>query len=139
MMKKLLPGSLLVFLLAAALPGCQPDETTEPTDDRDKFVAAWSCAENSTQSQNSTFNIDINKSTTVTTQVEMENFYNVGFANKAKAEISGSSVTIPSQLYNGKQLHGSGTMVSNNTITLTYYVDLGSGTIDTCTATLTRQ
>lgn len=138
-MKKLLSASLLLFLLGYALPGCQPDETTEPTDDRDKFVAAWTCAENSSQTQNSSFTVDINKSASVTTQIEIENFYNVGFSNKAKAEISGSSLTIPSQLYSGKQIHGSGTMVSNNTITMTYYVDLGSGTIDTCTATLTRQ
>jgi hypothetical protein len=69
--------------------------------------------------------------------VQIENFYSIGFANKANATISGTSITINQQTYNSNQLHGSGTKTGANTISLTYYMDNGS-TIDTCTATLTR-
>lgn len=141
-MKKLTASSLfLAAFLLIVIPGCQPDDpqTTTPTDDRDKFVASWTCQETSQQSGVTTFTLHINKSTTSSTQVLIENFYNIGFQYKATTDVSGSSLTIPSQAYNGNQLHGSGTMISNNTVNMTYYVDHGSGNIDTCTAVLTRQ
>ncbi|TND08019.1 MAG: hypothetical protein FD123_2702 [Bacteroidetes bacterium] len=133
-------GLFAVAAFVLALPACQPEEEEPtPTDDRDKFVAAWTCVENSTNSGQTTFNVHINKSTTNSAQVKLENLYNIGQAFSAVADVSGSNLTIPQQVYNNKPLHGSGTMVSNNTINMTYYVDLGSGNIDTCTATLTRQ
>lgn len=133
-------GVILASAFLFLLPACQPDdESTEPTDERDKFVAAWSCTEVSTNTAQTTFNVHINKSTTNSTDILMENFYNIGQAFSARATVSGSSLTIPNQIYNNKPLHGSGTMISNNTINMTYYVDLGSGNIDTCTATFTRQ
>lgn len=116
---------------------CQPDET-EPTDDRDKFVDVWHCVEQSSQVGQTNYDVHINLSTTNTSQVLMENFYNVGFSFKAVANISGSSVTLNQQTYNASQLQGSGNMSGNNTINLSYTVNDGS-TIDTCTAVLSRQ
>jgi hypothetical protein len=132
--------TLLLFLSVSAtfgLVSCQPDEEPTPADPRDPFVASWTCNENSSQIGASTYTVHINKSTTNTSQVQIENFYNIGFANKANATISGTSITINQQTYNSNQLHGSGTKTGANTISLTYYMDNGS-TIDTCTATLTR-
>lgn len=140
-MKKVFTFALLALTMTV-IPSCQPDETdnTTPTDDRDKFVASWTCNEVSSQTQSSSFTVHINKSTTSSTQVQIEDFYHMGFQNKANADISGSSITIPQQLYNGNQIHGSGSMGSNtNQFTMTYYVDQGSGSIDTCTATFIRQ
>lgn len=123
-----------VSLFAVA---CQPD-TAEPADDRDKFVDVWHCVEQSSQVGQTNYDVHINLSTTNTSQVLMENFYNVGFAFKAVANISGSNVTLNAQTYNSSQLQGSGSMSGNNTINMSYTVNDGSS-IDTCTAVLTRQ
>jgi hypothetical protein len=131
-----------IFLATISVVGlfssCQPDEQPAPADARDVFVAAWTCNEHSTQIGNSTFTVDINKSTTSTSQLLLENIYNLGFAQKAVTDLSGTSLTIAQQTLNGNQIHGSGTKTGANTISLTYYVNNGSA-IDTCTATLTRQ
>lgn len=137
---KNLRNSLLFVAVTATLGlvSCQPDEEPAPADARDPFVASWTCNENSSQIGASTYTVHINKSTTNTSQVEIENFYNIGFAYKATANISGTAVTINQQTYNSNQLHGSGSKTGTNTISLTYYMNNGS-TVDTCTATLTRQ
>lgn len=142
-MKKLLSLSRLSILLIVMMTAaCQPDEEEEtptPTDERNKFVHAngWSCAENSSQSGASTFTVHITKSTSNTAQIQIENFYNFGFQNKATATVSGSSFSIASQQLSGNTIQGSGTLQSNGTITMNYTVNSGS-TIDTCTATLTK-
>lgn len=117
--------------------GCQPDEQ-EPVDDRDKFVDVWHVVEQSSQIGTTNYDVHINLSTTNTSQVLMENFYNVGFSFKAVANVSGSNLTLNTQTYNASQLQGSGSMSGNNTINMNYTVDDGSA-VDTCTATLTRQ
>jgi hypothetical protein len=116
---------------------CQPDEA-EPTDNRDKFVDVWHCVEQSSQVGATNYDVHINLSTTNTSQVLMENFYNVGFSFKAVANVSGTSLTLNQQTYNASQLQGSGSMSGNNTINMSYTVNDGSS-IDTCTAVLTRQ
>jgi hypothetical protein len=128
---------LAMLPVAFFVIACQPDET-EPTDDRDKFVDVWHVAEQSSIIGPTSYDVHINLSTTSTTQVLMENFYNVGFAFKAVATVSGSNLTLSSQTYNASQLQGSGSMSGNNTINMNYTVDDGSA-IDTCTATMTRQ
>jgi hypothetical protein len=118
---------------------CAPEEEPTPADARDLYVDSWSVSEFSTQiGTTTTYTIHINKVATNTTQVQAENFYNIGFAFKANINIDGSSMSIPTQTYNGNQLHGSGTKTNANSINMTYYVNNGT-TIDTCTATLTRQ
>jgi hypothetical protein len=129
---------LIPFLAIGFLTACQPEEEPTPADARDPFVDQWTCAENSSQIGATSYTVHINKSTSSNTQIQLENFYNIGFTFKANATVSGTSVTIPTQQYNGNDLHGSGSKTGPNTITLTYYMDNGS-TIDTCTATLTRQ
>ena len=107
--------------LLAALPvaffavACQP-ETTEPTDDRDKFVDVWHCIENSSQIGQTPYDVHINLSTTNESQVLIENFYNVGFGFKAFANVSGRILSLNSQTYNSSQLQGNGSMSGiNNT------------------------
>ncbi len=129
---------LLVISITVVFSACQPDQQPTPTDARDVYVASWTCNENSSQIGPSVFTVHINKVTSSTTQVQIENFYNIGFNFNAKVEITGSSMSIPVQTINGNQVHGSGTKTGANSISLTYYVNNGSG-IDTCTATLARQ
>lgn len=130
----------LLFSPALFFSSCQPDEQPTPssTDARDVYVASWTCNETSSQIGPSTFTVHINKVTTNTTQVQIENFYNIGFNFNAKVDISGTSMSIPLQTVNGNQVHGSGTKTGANSISLSYYVNNGSG-VDTCTATLARQ
>ena len=135
-MKKLTPY-LAAFVISAFLYSCA-DEPTTPADERDKFVGSFTCQETSTQNGASTFTIHVNKSSTVDTEVEIENFYNLGFQNKAIAGVSGSSFTIASQLYSGNTINGSGTSTGSTTFSMTYYVNDGSA-IDTCSATCTKQ
>ena len=130
-------STLAAVAVALFAVSCQPD-TTEPADDRDKFVDVWHCVEQSSQVGQTNYDIHINLSTTNTSQVLMENFYNVGFSFKAVANISGTSLTLNQQTYNASQLQGSGSMSGNNTINMNYTVNDGSS-IDTCTAVLTRQ
>lgn len=137
-MKMFRPALVIAAFSVLAFVSCQPEEEPTPADARDPFVASWTLNENSSQIGASTYTVHINKSTTNTSQVQIENFYNIGFNFKATADISGTSVTIPQQTYNSNQLHGSGSKTGANTITLTYYMNNGS-TVDTCTATLTRQ
>lgn len=139
MLKSIHWKKLVLAIVPAAffIVSCQPDEQ-EPTDDRDKFVDVWHVVEQSSQIGTTNYDVHINLSTTNTSQVLMENFYNVGFSFKAVANVSGSNLTLNSQTYNGAQLQGSGSMSGNNTINMNYTVDDGSA-VDTCTATFTRQ
>jgi len=118
---------------------CKPDDSPQatPSDPRDVYVAAWTCNEHSTQIGTTSYTVHINKSTTNSAQVFITNFYNTG-TGQATANISGNSITISQQTFNGNQLHGSGTKTGDNSISLTYYMNNGSS-IDTCTSTLTRQ
>ncbi|MCK6638505.1 MAG: hypothetical protein L6Q81_00345 [Bacteroidia bacterium] len=133
-MKKAMLAVLPVAFLAFS---CQPEEEG-PLDERDKFVDVWHCVEQSSQIGQTPYDVHINLSTTNSSQVLMENFYNVGFSFKAVANVSGSNLTLNQQTYNASQLQGSGSMSGNNTINMSYTVNDGSA-IDTCTAVLTRQ
>ena len=130
-----LSAILFSFVL---FPSCKPDQPAAPADARDMYVAHWTCNEQSSQIGASTFTVQIDKSTTSATQITIANFYNLGSAYKAIADISGNNITIPQQTLNSNQLHGSGTKSGPNSVNLTYYMNNGS-TIDTCVSTLTRQ
>ncbi len=135
------PGKILIsaaILFTSLFVACAPEEEPTPADARDLYVDSWTVNENSSQIGATSYTVHINKVTTNTTQVQIENFYNIGFSFKAKVDIDGSSMTIPLQTYNGNQLRGSGTKTSANAINMTYYVDNGSS-VDTCTASLSRQ
>lgn len=142
-MRKLLSLSRFALLLVVlATASCQPDEDQPeptPTDDRDKFVNTngWSCQENSSQTGASTFTVHILKSSANSSDIQIENFYNFGFQNKATAAVNGSSFTIASQQLSGNTIQGSGAYQSNGTITMNYTVNNGSA-IDTCSAVLTK-
>lgn len=139
-MKKLRKLSSIFLLLVLSFQACQPDETEEPapTDERDKFVASWKCTEQSNQTgTNPAFNVHINKSTTNASQIVMENFYGMGFDKKPYAEVSGNSITIPTQIVSGNTIKGSGNLSGTSTINMNYTVNDGS-TIDSVKATLTK-
>ncbi|HLG02128.1 MAG TPA: hypothetical protein VI731_00945 [Bacteroidia bacterium] len=130
---------LLSFTTALLFISCQPEEEPIPADPRDTYVDQWTCNENSTVAgQVNPYTVHINKSTTSSSQVLIENFYNLGFGVKATATISGNSITLATQSLATYQMHGSGSKTGSNTLSMTYYVDDGNE-IDTCVSTFTRQ
>jgi hypothetical protein len=135
--------TFVILLLSVVLFSCQPEEKEVPTpaDPRDNFEGSWTCAETSKQNGNSTFTVHIVKSTNNSSQVVLENFYNYGFNKTLNADISGSSITIASQLFSGtNRVSGNGTL-SGSKINMNYVVDDGAGTAaayDTCKAVLTK-
>lgn len=132
--------NLSSIFLILSLQACQPDETEEPTPtgERDKFVASWKCTEQSNQTgTNPAFNVNITKSGTSESQVLIENFYGLGFDKKPYAEISGNSISIPTQIVSGNTIKGSGNLSGTSTINMNYTVNDGSS-IDSITATLTK-
>ncbi|PHX82431.1 MAG: hypothetical protein CK539_04720 [Flavobacteriales bacterium] len=124
--------------IAVVFYSCQPDEVPVPTDERDVYVGSWTCAETSNSIGLNSFTVHIIKDAVIETNVQIENFYNIGFQYKAKVAISGLNMSLAYQTVNSNQVHGSGTKTGNNSISLLYYVDDGT-TVDTCTAVLTRQ
>ncbi len=144
-MKKTTKLTLFLYFIAVgfALTSCVPEEeeTPTPTDERDKFVGSWKCEEASSVNGNSTFEIEIKKSTTEKSQVIFENFYNFGYNKTAIATVSGNTLTIPSQTFSGTNtLSGSGTLSADGKKieALNYTVNDGSSD-DNCTSLLTKQ
>jgi hypothetical protein len=139
-MKKFLKTIFSAAALSVFMYSCAPDDSSTPastpTDPKQKFVASWNCAENSKVHGSSSYTLHIVDSTG--SYVRIESLYNVGFQYKVEATISSPNITIANQgLASGFTVYGSGTMVNNNTVNMTYYVNDGS-TIDTCTAVLTK-
>jgi hypothetical protein len=135
---KMKARQLFIFLSISSLfVACQPDDNSPtPTDDRDKFIASWNCNEHSSiTGNNPVFVVHINKGT-ASDAVLIENFYGLGFANKATAEITVNDIDIPTQVLAGNTIHGSGSL-AGNVITMHYTVDDGANT-DTISATFTK-
>lgn len=137
---KLFRLGLSALVLTFTLVSCQPDDPEPtPTDDRDKFVGAWTCPENSSQNGNSTFTIHINKSTSNSAQIEIENFYNASFSNRATATVSGNTFSASGQPYAGFTITSlSGNSTGASTLTMNYIIQNGS-IYDTCSANCTKQ
>ena len=132
-----IPFLLLIFAAAS----CQKDETAPASSDpRTPFAASWNCEENSKQNGTSTFEVHINKSTTSSSQLLIENLYNYGLSFVPYAEINsaGTGFTIPSQVVQGNNVKGSGTLLGTTTINMSYIIDNGSSA-DSVTAVLTKK
>lgn len=129
-MKKL----LVIFAATLFFTSCQKDGPTT----REDYIGAWTCDETSTQLGKTTFTVHL-KEGSGTDQILIENFYNFGFGNMAKATVTEDEITIPKQTFSGSnEVSGSGTMLSKTKINLSYTVKDSSGT-DNVTAVLTKQ
>ncbi len=122
------------------LVSCAKNDETKPAesgDDRDKFAHTWTCNEVSKQVGTTSFPVIITKSSNAG-QILIENFYNYGSSTKAVTNVSVNTLLISPQILSGNTVKGSGTWISATQVSLAYTVDNGSGTIDTCTATLSN-
>jgi hypothetical protein len=136
-MKKTIRYSLIFATVISLFFSCNPDDNnTDPTaDPRDKFVGSWLCNETSTQNGPSSYNVSITLNSANSTQIYMNTFYG---SLKIYGVVANLNVTVPSQTVSGFTVHGSGTMVNNNTkINWNYWADDGAD-IDTCTAVYSK-
>jgi len=107
----------------------------------------WSCKETSTIFLKSTNQIKGTSIFPVYIAVDqlngnkyyIDNIYQLGTGNQGTITVSGTAVTLSSQIINGIEFSGAGTVSSDyNTMTLTYSADDGGGEIDQVTAEYTR-
>lgn len=139
-MKRLIPFALSLTLFGTLLlSSCAKDDEPEPegpvsTDPRARFHGHWYISENSTQTGTATYYVDITDSSNASF-VQLAYIY--GYNTKVRATVNGNTLTIPSQIVEGNNVSGTGTLSSANQINMSYWVNQGSA-IDTVTAVLTK-
>jgi hypothetical protein len=139
-MKKAIQFSIATALFGALfITSCSPtdDPTVTPanTDPREKFHGNWSVSENSKDYGTSTYNCTITDSSQAS-YIFIAYLY--GFNKKAYSIVSGSTLSIPTQIIQGNSLSGNGVLSNANQINLTYYVQTTGTHYDTITAVLTK-
>jgi hypothetical protein len=125
------------------LVSCKSDNNEDPItpstgDARDKYVGTWMCNEIS-QVINSSYTITISKSTTNSSEIVINKFYNL--ATQARASVAGNNITIPYQSLSSLGFaSGTGTLATNGTnLALNYIVKIGPNPNDTCSANCVKQ
>jgi hypothetical protein len=116
---------LLVLISASILTSCAPDDDLQ-IDDRDKFIDAWTCNDSSNVFGSSAYTVTVERKGDIDS-VRMKNFYNLGSSNFVYGLVSGSSITIPSQISDGITINGTG-IFSNNSFNINYTAKDGSVT-----------
>jgi hypothetical protein len=124
-----------VLFLASCSTKDDTTATPASTDPRDKFHGNWAVSETSKDYGSSTYSCSITDSSAAT-YIYVAYLY--GFNKKVYSTVSGSTMTIPSQVIQGNNVTGNGTLVNANRINLTYYVQTTLSHYDTVTAVLTK-
>lgn len=134
---------ILFVFLTLYLVSCQSDKNNDPIapatgDARDKYVGTWMCNEIS-QVINSSYTITISKSTTNSSEIIINKFYNL--TTQARASVAGNKITIPYQSLSSLGFaSGTGTLAVNETnLALNYIVKIGTNQNDTCSANCVKQ
>ncbi len=126
----------LVFVpvIAIAILSCAEEDNDDLIDDRDKFLGTWNVNETCTRDS---YSVEIVKDPSNSSQVIIENFWLIGYHEKAPyAIVAGNNITIPKQQMcnNGaNEVSGGGTL-SKNKISWNYTVNDGAD-LYTCSAT----
>jgi hypothetical protein len=138
-MKNLSLKSLLViFILLNIIPSCVvDDDIVLPKEDRDAFLGIWEVTETCNRYS---YEVEIVKDPTNSSQVLIRNFWLIGYDEKPPyAIVAGTNITIPSQgmCNDGSNIvEGSGTM-NKKKIEWSYTVNDGAD-LYTCTATFEK-
>jgi hypothetical protein len=125
-------SSMLLFS-SCAKEDPNPDDPTE--DAQTKFKGNWSVSEVSTDFGKSTYSATISDSTNGT---HLLIAYLYRFKKTAYATVSGNTMTIPSQIIEGVQLSGTGTLDNSKQLTLKCNVQITKTHSDAVTFTLTK-
>jgi len=140
-MKKISYLSVLFLgLVAASCADNKSDDPSAPeptTDARDKFVAYWNVNENSALTGPNSHTVNIVKSTTNSSEIQLNNFS--GLSVSARASVSNNILTIPyQQLGSLGFTQGTGTLTSATSISFNYTTTIGTSR-DSSTAVYTKQ
>lgn len=123
----------VVFVLLGA---CEALEDLGP----DSIYDTWYCVETSEIYNQTNYYVDLSKHPSEDGKIIIDNFYNLGYGMEVIANLTGLSITIPAQTVDGNAISGSGTIASSyKTLSFTYTVDDGGGTIDHVTAVYSKQ
>lgn len=140
-MKNIIPFSITAMLFCTLLlSSCAKEDEPQPeipasTDPRAAFRGHWYMSEHSSANGHSTYYVDITDSSNA---AYIQFAYLDGYHTKVHATVSGSSLTIPSQVVEGNNISGAGTLAGTNQINLNYLIWLGGANYDTITASLTK-
>jgi len=131
---------LISFLPVVSLPGMlfmtscskeeDPDEAVVPS-----IVGTWNVSEHSQDYGHSVYNAAITDSSDGS---HKQIAYLYGFSTKVYGTMSGSTFLIPTQLVEGNNVSGRGTLASADRLDLTYYVQSSTAHFDTVTAIFTK-
>ncbi len=134
------PGILVVLAFLAY--SCEDLLGPDTGDDRDSLVDTWKVIEESSplKSEQGAYWVEIEKHPDKQDMVLIYSFHGLGDDVFAEASLSGSTLTLGSQvLQGGWTIQGSGEIQKNwNEINWTYTADDGSSVIDQVTAVYTR-
>jgi hypothetical protein len=120
-----------IAILLLILSGCE-----SLNDEPETLEGTWNCTENSSIYGYQTYEVKISYLKADSSQIGINNFYNLGSGNRTVANVDIWNLTINSQVIDGFRISGSGTISGDlKRISMTYQVDDGSGTIDHVTAT----
>jgi hypothetical protein len=127
---------LLASVLLIIAVSCEPEDPDDITEDpREKIENTWRCDENSQVFSTTTYTVDVKIDAASDNDVLIYKFYNLGSDKFLHATLSGTSLSITNQTIDGNVVNGNGLILNNyKKIQWTYYVDDGSGVIDTVTA-----
>lgn len=140
-MKKTIYAVILVIGIIFA--SCKPDKKDDPinptTDSRDKYIGTWLCHETSQISGNTSYPINISKSTVNSSEIMISRFYDIP-SQEVRASVSDNSIVIPyQQLGTVGFAKGSGTLSSSGTNLSLAYTTTVSSNQDACTANCIKQ
>jgi len=133
---------VLCFSLLMILSGCEVADDLLGNEVISEIEGEWSVDETSEvfgkKSTLSVYTVTISPDPDNLNGIIIDNFYNVGIS--VRANVSGSSITIPNQeAEDGYTVYGSGTISGNrNEIDMSYVVNDGSAQDDNCTADYTK-
>ena len=132
----------ILLVLAFLAYSCEDLLGPDTGDDRDKLVDTWKVTEESSplKSEQGAYWVEIEKHPDKQDMVLIYFFHGLGDDVYAEASLSGSTLTLGSQvLQGGWTIQGSGEIQNRwNEINWTYTADDGSGVIDQVTAVYTR-
>lgn len=132
----LLAGTLFSIILLSSCAKDDPEPTTPAgSDPRTNFHGHWYVSETSSSSGPATYYTDITDSSDASFILFS---YLYGYHTKVRATVSGNNLTIPSQVVEGNNISGTGTLTNLNRLNLHYLVWLGGANYDTVTAVLTK-
>ena len=124
---------ILIPVFLFSILSCSEEDDVNPSDDRDVFIGTWNVSETCIRDS---YSVEIVADPSNSAQVLINNFWLIGFQEKAPyAIVAGNSIIIPKQYIcnnNENEVNGTG-IFDKNKINLTYTVNDGAD-LYTCEA-----